>query len=44
MISVVPSKNGVPIRLTDERWAHMTEEHDELADLRQEVLQTVAEP
>ena len=44
MISVVPSKNGVPIRLTDERWAHITEEHDELADLRQEVLQTVAEP
>jgi hypothetical protein len=44
MISVVPSKNGVPIRLTDERWAHITEEHDELAGLRQEVLQAVAEP
>ena len=44
MISVVPSKNDVPIRLTDERWAHITEEHDELAGLRQEVLQAVAEP
>ena len=44
MISIVPSKNGVPIRLTDERWAHITEEHDELAGLRQEVLQTVAGP
>jgi hypothetical protein len=43
MISVIPSKNGVPIRLTDERWAHIIEEHGELADLRQEVLQTVAE-
>jgi hypothetical protein len=44
MISIIPSKNGVPIRLTDERWAHIIEEHGELADLRQEVLQTVAEP
>ena len=44
MISIVLSKNGVPIRLTDERWAHITEEHGELADLQQEVLQTVAEP
>ncbi|HXG21402.1 MAG TPA: hypothetical protein VNN62_20305 [Methylomirabilota bacterium] len=44
MISIIPSKNGVPIRLTDERWAHIVEEHGELADLRQEVLQTVAEP
>ena len=44
MISIIPSKNGVPIRLTDERWAHIIEEHGELADLRQEVLHTVAEP
>jgi hypothetical protein len=44
MISTIPSKNGVPIRLTDERWAHIIEEHGELADLRQEVPHTVAEP
>jgi len=44
MVSVVLSKNNVPIRLTDERWAHTIEEHGELADLRQDVLQTVAEP
>jgi len=44
LFSVVTSKNGVPIRLTDERWAHIIEEHGELAGLRQEVLQTVAEP
>ncbi|MHC1610492.1 MAG: hypothetical protein ACXQTW_02655 [Candidatus Methanospirareceae archaeon] len=25
------SKNGVPIRLTDERWLHITEEHSEMA-------------
>jgi hypothetical protein len=44
MISTVFSKGGVPIRLTDERWAHIVEEHDELVDLRQEVFRTVAEP
>jgi hypothetical protein len=44
VVSVVLSKNGVPIRLTDERWAHIIEEHGELADLRQEVLRTVAKP
>jgi hypothetical protein len=44
MIAIVPSRNGVPIRLTDERWAHVTEEHGELAGLRLEVLQTIAEP
>jgi len=44
MISIILSKNGVPIRLTDERWTHIIEEHGELADLRQEVLRTVAEP
>ena len=40
----VMSRNGVPIRLTDERWAHITEEHSELAGLRPEVLEIVAEP
>jgi hypothetical protein len=44
MLAVVLSKNGVPIRLTDERWAHVAEEHNELAGLRPEVLQTIAEP
>lgn len=38
MISTIVSKNAVPIRLTDERWAHITEEHGELAELRLEVL------
>ena len=25
------SKNGVPIRLPEERWFHITEEHSEMA-------------
>ena len=44
MLAVVLSKNGVSIRLTDERWAQITEEHGELAGLRLEVLETIAEP
>ena len=44
MIDEAVSKNGVVIRLTDERWAHITEEHCELAGLRSEVLETVLLP
>jgi hypothetical protein len=44
MTATVISKNGVPIRLTDERWAHITEEHCELAGMRLEVLETIAHP
>ena len=44
MISYVTSKNGIRIRLTDERWAHITEEHCELAGMRLEVLETVVQP
>ena len=40
----VSSRNGVPIRLPDERWAHIIFEHDDLFGLRDEVLRTVAEP
>jgi hypothetical protein len=38
------SKNGLPIRLTDERWVHITEEHAELAGFRHEVLEAIGEP
>lgn len=44
MIGIAASKAGIPIRLTDERWAHITEEHCELAGLRLEVLETVGNP
>ncbi len=44
MVEKVLSKNGVPIRLTDERWAHISEEHCEMAGMRLEVLETMAEP
>jgi hypothetical protein len=38
MVDLVVSKQGVPVRLTDERWAHITEEHCELAGLRSDVV------
>lgn len=44
MPDTVASKNGKPIRLTDERWAHIAEEHNELAGWRYSVLETIAEP
>lgn len=40
----VQSKNGVPIRFTAERWAHITDEHSEMAGYYFEVLETVQEP
>lgn len=44
MIDRIVSKGGVAIRLTDERWAHITEEHCELAGLRTDVVETVSNP
>ncbi len=44
MDQVVISKNGVPIRLTDERWAHISEEHFELVGLRAGILSAIAQP
>ncbi|MCP4367194.1 MAG: hypothetical protein GY797_03635 [Deltaproteobacteria bacterium] len=40
----VYSVNRVPIRLTYERWFHMTENHDDLASYFYDVLETVEEP
>jgi hypothetical protein len=44
MTANVTSKTGIPIRLTDERWIHISEEHSELAGMRLEVLETIADP
>ena len=44
MLAVVLSPMGVPIRLTAERWAHIMEDHAELRDLQQDVLDTVRHP
>ena len=41
---VVDSRNGVPIRLPDDRWHHITSRHPEMETEQRRVLQTVAEP
>ncbi|MFV9630759.1 MAG: PBECR2 nuclease fold domain-containing protein [Methanosarcinales archaeon] len=43
-MDVIKSKNKVPIRLTKERWFHITEEHSEMAGYYFEVLETLEEP
>ena len=44
MVGTAVSKNGIPIRLTEERWFHIVENHDELAGLSDEVLLTIEDP
>lgn len=44
MASSVTSKNGIVIRLPDERWEHILAGHGELSDMQQAVLDTVAGP
>jgi hypothetical protein len=43
-MDVIPSKNSVPIRLPEERWFHITEEHSEMAGHYFDVLETVEDP
>ena len=41
---IVRSVNGVPIRLTEERWNHIQYRHPEIRGLRESVLETVSAP
>ncbi len=43
-MDVTDSINGVPIRLTAERWLHIVENHDELAGYHDDVLAVVEDP
>ena len=38
------SRNSVLIRLTEERWAHISEEHAEISELQWEIMQTIRDP
>jgi len=38
------SREGVPLRLTDERWRHITSGHPEMATLRVQILETLTDP
>jgi hypothetical protein len=43
-MEIVKSKNGVPIRLTEERWLHIVENHDDLAGYYDDILNCVEDP
>jgi hypothetical protein len=43
-MQVVDSVYGVPIRLTDERWQHITSRHPELMDQQDKLLEAIAKP
>ena len=40
----ITSVFDVHIRLTSERWSHIVEEHNELAGIGEEVLETISNP
>jgi hypothetical protein len=44
MIRSIISVGNIAIRLTDERWTHITEEHAELAGLQLDVLEAIQSP
>jgi hypothetical protein len=41
---IVHSHNGVPIRLTEERWQHVMHRHPDMETQRERVLETLVEP
>ena len=41
---IVYSLNGVPIRLTEERWQHIIRRHPEMDNQRERVIETLVEP
>ena len=43
-MDIAYSKNDVPIRLTEERWVHIVENHDDIAGYYENVLATLETP
>jgi len=43
-MNIAYSVNGVGIRLTDERWSHIVNSHDEMAGYADDCLQVVENP
>lgn len=44
MTNIACSVNNIPIRLTNERWMHIVENHDDIAGYYFDVLETVVNP
>jgi len=43
-MNIVKSVNGIPIRITYERWFHIIENHDDMAGRFGDILNTVEFP
>jgi hypothetical protein len=43
-MDIAISKNSIPIRLTDERWMHISIGHPEIADYYYEILEAIESP
>lgn len=43
-MEVAYSVNGIPIRLTEERWAHIIKARDDLVGKEEEVLDAIGHP
>ena len=43
-MDILKSVNGVPVRLTDERWVHIVENHDDLAGFYDEISEIIEYP
>jgi hypothetical protein len=43
-VLIVHSHNGVPIRLTEERWQHVMHRHPDMETQREWALETLVEP
>lgn len=41
---IVKSKNGIPLRLTDERWKHIITSHLDMVSNKEKLLETVKDP
>ena len=44
VIAIITSKNGISIRLTEERWKHIVLLHPNLADKQTQVLDAIKDP
>jgi len=44
ILDIVKSINGVPIRLTDERWEHILDEHPFMSGFYENILSTIENP
>ncbi|MCK4662092.1 MAG: hypothetical protein KAT68_04460 [Bacteroidales bacterium] len=44
MTNITYSVNNIPIRLTDERWIHIVENHDDIAGYYFDILETITNP